>query len=83
MRYDAEVAALRTSVEKVVLDLVVGPRSSVATRRAILPHIHTLAAFIGRRWASPGGFPGDQLFMRSCTCVLLLMLSMLPAILCS
>ena len=52
VRYDAEVAALRTSVEKVVLDLVVGPRSSVATRRAILPHIHTLAAFIGRRWAS-------------------------------
>ena len=54
MRYDAEVAALRASVEKVVLDLVVGPRSSVATRRAMLPHIHTLAAFIGRRCVSCG-----------------------------
>ena len=52
MRYDAEVAALRMSVEKVVLDLAMGSRSSVATRRAILPHIRTLAAFIGRRWVS-------------------------------
>ena len=64
MRYDAEVAALRASVEKVVLDLVVGPRSSVATRRAILPHIHTLAAFIGRRWVSCGS--GAQTVTCSC-----------------
>ena len=51
MRYDAELAALRSGVERVVVELVVGPKSSAATRKAILPHIDDLAAFLGRRSA--------------------------------
>lgn len=49
VRYDAELAALRSGVERVVVELVVGPKSSAATRKAILPHMDDLAAFLGRR----------------------------------
>ena len=49
MRYDAELAALRSGVERVVVELVVGPKSTAATRKAILPHMDDLAAFLGRR----------------------------------
>lgn len=52
VRYDAELAALRSGVERVVVELVVGPKSSAATRKAILPHVDDLAAFLGRRSAS-------------------------------
>lgn len=52
MRYDAELAALRSGVERVIVELVVGPKSSAATRKAILPHMDDLAAFLGRRSAS-------------------------------
>ena len=51
VRYDAELAALRSGVERVVVELVVGPKSSAATRKAILPHMDDLAAFLGRRSA--------------------------------
>ena len=51
VRYDAELAALRSGVERVVVELVVGPKSSAATRKAILPHVDDLAAFLGRRSA--------------------------------
>ena len=53
VRYDAELAALRSGVERVVVELVVGPKSSAATRKAILPHMDDLAAFLGRRSAEP------------------------------
>jgi len=49
VRYDAELAALRSGVERVVVELVVGPKSSAASRKAILPHMDDLAAFLGRR----------------------------------
>lgn len=49
VRYDAELAALRSGVERVIVELVVGPKSSAATRKAILPHMDDLAAFLGRR----------------------------------
>ena len=49
VRYDAELAALRSGVERVIVELVVGPKSTAATRKAILPHMDDLAAFLGRR----------------------------------
>ena len=49
VRYDAELAGLRAGVEQVVVELVVGPRSSPTSRKAILPHMDDLAAFLGRR----------------------------------
>lgn len=53
VRYDAELAALRSGVERVVVELVVGPKSTAASRKAILPHMDDLAAFLGRRSWSP------------------------------
>ena len=44
--------ALRLAVEGVLHELVVGARSSGATRHALLPHTDQLAAFLGRRCAS-------------------------------
>ena len=49
VRYDAELAALRSGVEKVVIELIAGPKSTAASRKAILPHVDDLAAFLGRR----------------------------------
>ncbi len=42
-----QMAHLRGSVERVVHDLLVGPHAE--TKLAILPHLHRLAAFCGRR----------------------------------
>eukprot|EP00873_Tetraselmis_striata_P002336 jgi/Tetstr1/422600/TSEL_013406.t2 len=50
--YDGEMAAVREAVERVVVELVTGPRSSPATRRALMQHCSGLAAFFGRRTAN-------------------------------
>ena len=51
IKYDREMDALRLAVEGVLHELVVGARSSGATRHALLPHTDQLAAFLGRRCA--------------------------------
>ena len=40
---------LRMAVEKVVHEVVMGSRSTTATRRALLPHLATLALLLGRK----------------------------------
>ncbi len=59
MRYEEEADALRVAVLKVVNELVVGARSSAWSRRALLPHLPRLLAFLGRRWG-----PWRGLFLR-------------------
>lgn len=49
MRYEEEAAALRVAVLKVVNELVVGAKSGAWSRRALLPHLPRLLAFLGRR----------------------------------
>jgi phosphoinositide-3-kinase regulatory subunit 4 len=49
VRYDAEMAAVRGAVEKVVLDLVTGTRSSADIKRGLLSHTHQLGLFFGRK----------------------------------
>jgi phosphoinositide-3-kinase regulatory subunit 4 len=49
VRYDAEMAAVRGSVERVVLELVTGVRSSPDIKRGLLSHAHQLGLFFGRR----------------------------------
>lgn len=49
VRYDAEMAAVRGAVEKVVLDLVTGTRSSADIKRGLLSHANQLGLFFGRR----------------------------------
>jgi phosphoinositide-3-kinase regulatory subunit 4 len=49
VRYDAEMAAVRSAVEKVVLDLVTGTRSSADIKRGLLSHTHQLGLFFGRK----------------------------------
>lgn len=49
IRYDAEMAAVRSAVERVVLDLVTGTRSSADIKRGLLSHAHQLGVFFGRR----------------------------------
>lgn len=49
VRYDSEMAAVRGAVEKVVLDLVTGTRSTADIKRALLSHAQQLALFFGRR----------------------------------
>eukprot|EP00879_Flechtneria_rotunda_P006900 GHRR01007246.1.p1 GENE.GHRR01007246.1~~GHRR01007246.1.p1 ORF type:complete len:991 (+),score=385.20 GHRR01007246.1:2403-5375(+) len=49
VRYDAEMAAVRGAVEKVVLELVTGTRSSADIKRGLLSHAHQLGIFFGRR----------------------------------
>lgn len=79
MRYDAELAALRSGVERVVVELVVGPKSTAATRKAILPHVDDLAAFLGRRSALSShsgvlwlcGFP--DVVCEGCACIIFAM----------
>ena len=48
---ERDMGEQRMAVFKVVHELVVGNRSSAFTRAALLPHLHTLASFLGRRWA--------------------------------
>ena len=66
MRYDAELAALRGGVEQVVVELVVGPRSSPTSRKAILPHMDDLAAFLGRRQVSLSVDPHTEMPCLAC-----------------
>jgi hypothetical protein len=49
VKYDAEARALRTAVERVVTELAVGAGSGPAARRALLPRLPDLAAFLGRK----------------------------------
>jgi phosphoinositide-3-kinase regulatory subunit 4 len=49
VRYDAEMVAVRSAVEKVVLDLVTGTRSSADIKRGLLSHTHQLGLFFGRK----------------------------------
>jgi len=49
VRFDAEMAAVRAAVEKVVVELVTGTRSSSDIKRALLSHAHQLGLFFGRR----------------------------------
>lgn len=49
VRYEEEAAALRVAVLKVVNELVVGANSGAWSRRALLPHLPRLLAFLGRR----------------------------------
>ena len=67
VRYDAELAALRSGVERVIVELVVGPKSTAATRKAILPHMDDLAAFLGRRSAT-NVHPHRSCVLRHVTC---------------
>lgn len=55
MRYEEEVGALRVAVLKVVNELVVGAKSGAWSRRALLPHLPLLLAFLGRRCALSSG----------------------------
>jgi phosphoinositide-3-kinase, regulatory subunit 4 len=48
-RYDAEVAAVRAGVERVVLELLTGPRASGDTQRALLGQVGRLGHVFGRR----------------------------------
>ncbi|GBG00520.1 phosphoinositide 3-kinase regulatory subunit 4 [Raphidocelis subcapitata] len=49
VRLDAEVAAVRGAVERAVLDLITGGRTTPDTKRALLSHSPGLAVFFGRR----------------------------------
>ncbi|GIL95348.1 hypothetical protein Vretimale_1393, partial [Volvox reticuliferus] len=49
IRYDAEVAAVRSQIERGVVELVTGLRSSVDVKRALLSHVYLLAEAFGRR----------------------------------
>lgn len=49
VKYDAEARALRTAVERVVTELAVGSGAGPAARRALLPRLPDLAAFLGRK----------------------------------
>lgn len=50
MKYEREMDDLRLAAEGVLHELVVGARSTAATRAALLPHSDQLAAFLGRRY---------------------------------
>ncbi|KAG2443160.1 hypothetical protein HYH02_009570 [Chlamydomonas schloesseri] len=49
IRYDAEVAAVRALIERGVVELVTGLRSSADVKRALLVHVRPLAEAFGRR----------------------------------
>lgn len=48
-RYDAELLSLRAAIEKVVIDLVTGTRTTSDIKRALLSHAAPLGRFFGRR----------------------------------
>lgn len=52
MKYDAEVGALRSAVERLVHELAVGAGSGPAARRALLPRLPDLVCFLGRKCVS-------------------------------
>ncbi len=49
VRYEEQMAALRSAFTGVFQDLVVSPRSTPFSRRAILPHLPHLASVLGRK----------------------------------
>ncbi len=49
VKFETELQDVRGKVEKVVGELVVGPKSSTSINRALLAHVDVLAAFLGRR----------------------------------
>ena len=48
-QYREEVSGLRLAVERVLAELLLGPHSSPVTRLALLPHVATVADFLGRK----------------------------------
>jgi hypothetical protein len=63
VRYDAEMEAVRSAIEKVVLELVAGLRSSPDIKRGLLSHAGQLGVFFGRRATT------DQLLPPLYTCL--------------
>lgn len=63
VRYDAEMEAVRSAIEKVVLELVAGLRSSPDIKRGLLSHAGQLGMFFGRRATT------DQLLPPLYTCL--------------
>lgn len=63
VRYDAEMEAVRSAIEKVVLELVAGLRSSPDIKRGLLAHAGQLGTFFGRRATT------DQLLPPLYTCL--------------
>jgi hypothetical protein len=57
VRYEEQMAALRTAFTGVFQDLVVSTRSTPFTRRAILPHLRGLAFLLGRKCAPRSSWP--------------------------
>lgn len=63
VRYDAEMEAVRSAIEKVVLELVAGLKSSPDIKRGLLSHARQLGLFFGRRATT------DQLLPPLYTCL--------------
>lgn len=63
VRYDAEMEAVRSAIEKVVLELVAGLKSSPDIKRGLLSHAGQLGLFFGRRATT------DQLLPPLYTCL--------------
>lgn len=63
VRYDAEMEAVRSAIEKVVLELVAGLKSSPDIKRGLLAHAGQLGLFFGRRATT------DQLLPPLYTCL--------------
>lgn len=63
VRYDAEMEAVRSAIEKVVLELVAGLKSSPDIKRGLLSHAGQLGTFFGRRATT------DQLLPPLYTCL--------------
>lgn len=63
LRYDGEMEAVRSAIEKVVLELVAGLKSSPDIKRGLLSHAGQLGVFFGRRATT------DQLLPPLYTCL--------------
>lgn len=63
LRYDGEMEAVRSTIEKVVLELVAGLKSSPDIKRGLLSHAGQLGVFFGRRATT------DQLLPPLYTCL--------------
>jgi phosphoinositide-3-kinase regulatory subunit 4 len=63
VRYDAEMDAVRSAIEQVVVELVAGPNSSPDIKRGLLSHAGQLGLFFGRRATT------DQLLPPLYTCL--------------
>lgn len=63
VRYDAEMEVVRSAIEKVVLELVAGLKSSPDIKRGLLSHAGQLGVFFGRRATT------DQLLPPLYTCL--------------